>query len=394
MTLPTAKNAGLHVRYEKAGLVLDALPIPWNADAVIIEANVRLPKGAPRQKQDFALRLANGQPVPAELIVPGNKREPIRILFRVPPPPQTCQARVFWRDRPLGEAELPIVTAAEFAKALALQMPTAHVVLAGQTAAGRTFVTTQAKSVFATALLQSATPLAPVIDLDLHVEVHQENGGIVGTAAATFTAEQLRLRQALVSVMLPKLKRIGSYQLSWQLGSLCLHAHRLEAISRRTFLRSLRISATRFVVQNHDGALQVVRWLPHRDGRLVLDGIARVSPCFYVTSSAAEMAGLAPFTLRALTGDVLTTLAIKDDVLVTDGPTPLLLGAVAASDLARIKYFTLASGDFTLGNLPLLPAPSADFTAEGGFAPLDDFLWSAAADEQLKDRLGKLLGDE
>jgi hypothetical protein len=70
-----------------------------------------------------------------------------------------------------------------------------------------------------------------------------------------------------------------------------------------------------------------------------------------------------------------------------------LLGTVAARELARIKHFALVVGDVVLGNLPLLPALSAEFTAEGGFAPLDDFLWSAAADEQLKDRLGKLLGD-
>ena len=38
---------GLHVRYEKAGLIFDALPIPWNADAVIVEANVRVPSSAP-----------------------------------------------------------------------------------------------------------------------------------------------------------------------------------------------------------------------------------------------------------------------------------------------------------------------------------------------------------
>ncbi len=43
--------------------------------------------------------------------------------------------------------------------------------------------------------------------------------------------------------------------------------------------------------------------------------------------------------------------------------------------------------------LPLTPAPAADFTGEGGFAPLDDFLWSAAAEEQLNERLGKLLDD-
>ena len=64
---------------------------------------------------------------------------------------------------------------------------------------------------------------------------------------------------------------------------------------------------------------------------------------------------------------------------------------LGADELSRIKHFTLETSGTVLGNLPLVPAPSADFTAEGGFAPLDDFLWSAAADEQLNERLGKLL---
>jgi hypothetical protein len=67
---------------------------------------------------------------------------------------------------------------------------------------------------------------------------------------------------------------------------------------------------------------------------------------------------------------------------------------VAAEDLPNIRHFTLASGDKVLGNLPLVAAPRADLTAEGGFAPEDDYLWSPAAEEQLQDRLGKLLDEE
>ena len=139
--------------------------------------------------------------------------------------------------------------------------------------------------------------------------------------------------------------------------------------------------------------MQTVRALPVRDGRLLLEGIASLVPCFYVCSAEPGMAGLVPFTLRAMMSDVLTTLAIEDNLLVTDGPTPVELGSVPAGQLEFIKHFTLAAGDTNLGNLPLLPAPKADFNAEGGFAPLDDFLWSPAAEEQLNERLGKLLGD-
>src|SRR5260370_42181457 len=92
MTQPLSGNAGLHVRYEKAGLILDALPIPWNADAVIVEANVR--KAPSRAQQDFTLRLPNAPAVPAELIAHPDKKAPLRVFFRIPAPAQTCTAEV------------------------------------------------------------------------------------------------------------------------------------------------------------------------------------------------------------------------------------------------------------------------------------------------------------
>src|SRR5271166_2342184 len=103
MTLPTSTAAGLHVRYEKAGLVLDALPIPWNADAVIVEANVSLPSSAPRDKQHFTLKLPGDAPAAvAEVILQPKKKAPARVFFRIPVPAQTCSAEVFWRDHLLG----------------------------------------------------------------------------------------------------------------------------------------------------------------------------------------------------------------------------------------------------------------------------------------------------
>ena len=99
MTLPISQNAGLYVRYEKAGMILDALPIPWNADAVIVEANVRLPAKAPREKPDFKLRIADeGTPVTAELIAQQGKQVPLRVFFRIPPPAATSTAAIHWRE--------------------------------------------------------------------------------------------------------------------------------------------------------------------------------------------------------------------------------------------------------------------------------------------------------
>jgi hypothetical protein len=395
MIVPTTQNAdppGLHVRYEKAGLILDSLPIPWNADALIVEANVRLPANEPRVKQDFTLRTAVDAPaVSAELIAQESKQTPIRVFFRVSVPAQTCTVQVLWRGHPLGQIEVPVISAPAFVQDFSLEMPTLHVALGNRTVACQSFVNTQVKTVLASALVRSSGPLAAAFELDLRVQVQRGDGQYVGAVLASLTSAQLRARQALVTVLLPRLRTLGTYQVSWHLATRCLHAQTVRVVSRKAFLRSLRISAARFVLHKDNDTLQTVRSLPARDGKPLLDGIAQVAPCFYVCSGESGMAGIAPFTLRVLAADVITTLAIKDDVLVTDGPTPIVLGVVSARELGNLKHFTLGIGDTILGNLPLVPAPKAEFNAEGGFAPLDDFLWSAAAEEQLNERLGKLL---
>ena len=396
MTLSAVRDAGssgLHVRYEKAGLIFDALPIPWNADAVIVEASVKLPPAC--DKQQFTLQLSTGgPPLPAEILLPGKKRGPGRIFFRFRTPAQSGSVQVFWREHSLGQAETPIITAAEFMQGLKVQMPIIQVGLKGHAVPCRTFVTTQCQTLGAAAVLQSASPLAPAADLDLQVKVRHRDT-LLHTIPITWTCELLRARQALVTALLPKLRRTGDYAISWEIGPRVLHTHRLKAISKKQFLRSLRITATRFTVQKIGGELEVLRSLPQRDGQPCLDGMARVGPYFYVCSGEAGMAGLASFTLTAVPdnpdGEPLTIS--QDEIVVTDGPTPILPATMAASDLRRIKQFVLATSEGTLGVLPLTPSLSADLTGEGGFAPLDDFLWSPAAEEQLNERLGKLLED-
>jgi hypothetical protein len=44
-----------------------------------------------------------------------------------------------------------------------------------------------------------------------------------------------------------------------------------------------------------------------------------------------------------------------------------------------------------LHTLSLCPAPTATFNSEGGFKPPPEFTWSTAADEELNDRLSKLI---
>lgn len=398
MTLPSSQNpgqAGLHVRYEKAGLIFDSVPIPWNASAVIVEANVRLPAKAPRAKQDFTLAWsADEARFPAELLVKESATSPLRIFFRVRVPSETRVAKIYCREHLLGQVEVPIIGMAAIVDGFALEMPTVYVALADHAIACRSFVSAHAKGVFASALVRSPCLLAPAGDWALRVQVTRADGASIATAHVSLTDEQMRMRQTLAAVALPKFRAVGTYDVSWHLAARCLSTQRIRTVSKKTFLRSLRVSATRFQVETTDGTFHTVRSLPVRDGQLMLDTVASIQPIFYVSSSVPGSAGLAPFSLRAMVGDVVTTLAINDDILVTDGLKAVMLGTLPMSELSRVKHFTLATGATVLGNLALLPAPTADFTAEGGFAPLDDFLWSAAADEQLKDRLGKLLGEE
>src|SRR5213595_1257380 len=73
----------LHFSFEKAGLTLHDQPIPWNAEAVLVEALVRLPSSATRRKADFLLRVPGCEPTPAESLRPPEQDDQHRVVFRL-----------------------------------------------------------------------------------------------------------------------------------------------------------------------------------------------------------------------------------------------------------------------------------------------------------------------
>jgi hypothetical protein len=85
-------------------------------------------------------------------------------------------------------------------------------------------------------------------------------------------------------------------------------------------------------------------------------------------------------------------LLLEQDVLVTDGPTVFAPGFVDAAEVAKLTGFELRHKGRVLGLLSLSPVPTAALTAEGGFKPPPDFAWSNAADDELAERLGRLMG--
>ena len=113
-TRPRPTDQPVHLRYEKAGLTLPGPPLPWNADAVVVEVLVQLPPAA-RVRADFTLRLPGLAPVPAEAVrKDGDGGTRHRVLFRLPVPagPTTAATSTampayqptVWRNREASRA--------------------------------------------------------------------------------------------------------------------------------------------------------------------------------------------------------------------------------------------------------------------------------------------------
>jgi hypothetical protein len=381
------KPQAMHHSYEKAGVRVDDQPIPWNAEAVLVEGLLRLPAAAGRQKGDFQLRLPGREPIDAEALRPEESGDNCRLFFRFPPPAETATAELLWRGQFLTRMPLPMLDRTEFVQGLRLQHPTLSVCLGEQTVACQTFVSTQCRGLIASALLTAATSLAPVVDLDLHVEFKSEPGGAVIRVPVQLTSSQLRGKQAMIAVAPQKFpRRVGTWQATWMLEDQPLAAQRVRAISKAKFHRSLRISETRYVTQTKTGAVNLTRQVPTRDG------LARVGPCFLVSSSEAGMAALCKLQVRALViGGIQAPLLQEQLVLITDGPAPLAPGTLDVDDLAQVTGFDLRVGTRSLGILPLAPAPAASFNNEGAFKPPIEYTWSAAADDELNERLARLM---
>jgi hypothetical protein len=378
----------LHYSYEKAGLTLHDQPIPWNAEAVLVEASVHLPPSNPRRKADFQLRVGRQQPVAPEALRKEENNDRHRLFFRIPPPHQSVTAEVVYRDHPLGQLTLPYLSRDEFIKRIQLQMPTLFVRLDEQSVACQTFVATQGRGLMLSAVVHSPTSLVPLLDLGLHVEIRPERGTNVQTVAARLCSSQLAGRQALITIVPRRFpRRIGNWLATWMLGDRPLATQPIRAISQNQFRRSLRVSDTRFVVQRtKQGEVCLARHVPPPDE------LVRVGPCFLISSKEPGMAALCSLQVRTqVPGSVQPPLLVEEEVLITDGPTMFAPGTVDAGDLAQVTAFELRTKGKQLGSLSLCPAPAASFTAEGGFKSCHEFPWSAAAEDELSDRLTRLM---
>jgi hypothetical protein len=378
----------LHFAYEKGGLFIPDQPVPWNAEAIVVEASLRLPPASGRRKSDFQLRVPGFEPS----LVADFRREDNdihRITFRIPAPGASVQAALVFREKTLDRITLPFLSRDEFLQGLRLQMTTLFVRVGHDTVSCETFVATQCKGLLASAVLTSPTSLVPLLDLDLQVEFRGEKEVSATRVPARLCSSQLRGRQALATVTLKNLpRRVGIWRAAWLLGGKALaEPLKVRGITQARFRRSLRVSDTRFVVQSKSGGeMRVSRQLPP------VELLARGGPCFLISSAEKGMAGIC--RLQAVSQVHSTDpvpAALEQEVLITDGPTMFAPGTIDAADLARLTGFELRCGRRALGVLSLRPAPTAMFNSEGGFKPVSDYTWSSAAEEEMNERLNRLL---
>jgi hypothetical protein len=375
----------IHTRYEKAGLTLYDLPVPWNADAVVVEVLLGLP-AATRRKADFTLRLPGADPVPVESMrAEADDRH--RLLFRLPVPAASTAGEILWKHRLLSRVNVPVLTADEFQAGLRLTNPTVAVRLGVQAVAAQTFVAAQCKGIVACCVLRSPFPLAPVADLGLKAVFRSGRTGSEFAIPVVLSSTQLAAREAVVTAVPPKHpRRVGAWSVSWRLGEQELASQRVQGIPAKRFEQSLRVSDTRFVVADKGGAVRVTKQSPPTAE------LARVGPCFLVASSEPGMAGVCKLQVHAVvSGDARPPLLMEQEVLVTDGPTVFAPGMLEVADLGRVSGFELRHKGRVLGVASLSPVPTATLNSEGGFKPPPDFAWSNSAEDELGERLLRLM---
>lgn len=387
LSRPRASGQPVHVRYEKAGLTLPGPPVPWNADAVVVELALRLPPAA-RARADFVLRLPGRPPAPAESIRPDDADDRVfRVFFRIPVPASSGTAEVLWKHRLLAPVPLPVQTADQFLSELRIASPTVSVRLGGRSVAATTFVGAQCRGLTAAAVLKSATGLAPLADLGVGVVFRSERTRAEYAVPVPLTASQLAAKEALVVAAPPKLpRRAGEYTVTWRAGERPLFAQRVTAVTAARFAQSLRVSDARFVLSDEPGVVRTVRQPP------AAGGTAKIGPCFAVASREAGAAGLVDLEVVAqVSGSGKPLDPMRQPALVTDGPTPFAPGLLDPADTLNLSGFELRHKGRVIGVLSFRLVPSAGFTAEGGFKPPPDFAWTPAAEDELSERLSKLM---
>lgn len=342
--------------------------VPWCAPGVWVAALVRPPRRGGRA--GFSLAGLTPSPVaPGEVTAAG---EALRLAFRLPTPSGSATAELLWRGRPVGRADIRVVTESDYRAGLVAESGVVarlgpHHVAAGVVAAR------QCRGLVAALTLRHAGGLLPLSSLGVSARYDRRGApGLVLPVA--LDAARLGAGSLTIAVPLPG-PGLGRAAVTWQVGGAAVARDGVRGVGGARLRAGVRVAEAGFVVVS-GGTSEAVRHPPPR-----YEGA--IGPRFALACRPG-WAGMVSYEVRAAGGGP----SWGGRALVTGEPARLPLGLLSAG--AELTGFELVVGGVAMGGAQARPVPSATFTAEGKFAPPPDFPWTPAADDELADRLGRL----
>jgi hypothetical protein len=374
------------VGYEKAALVIHNEPIPWNAEAIVIESLVHVSHKGSWTKKDFCLLLTEDVPIQADSLEP-NESDTLRVVFRLLPPQRPVSGEICWRGHVLSKVQLSYVSADDYLARLRVEAPTVFARLAGRHVPCRAVVASQCCGLSTGALLTSPTCLLPLIDFDLHVEVTDVRSGAIQRLPLSLSRADLAGRQAAVQAAPEGLPSWGTcWEFRWVVAERVLGRTALRTISQAAFEESLFLIDARYVYEEKRGATAFSSYLPARDS------LSRLGPCFRLASHEPGVAGLMTLEVRARSRcPVHPPLAAEQEALVTDGPSLFMPLRLDADEFANFERFELLRHGEALGVVSGCVRPVVSFTSEGGYKDPGDFDWTPVAEQEMVDRMARLM---
>lgn len=384
LTRTRRSNCEVFFQYQVGVQTHHDLPIPWTAEMVTVEVQLSLPPSL-RRKSDFSLRFPDGESLLADAVRP-ESADRYRVVFRCPVPRTTVSCEVLWKNSVVVPVTIPVLTPEMFLANLQIAMPTTTFRLGGQGVSASSCVGAYCSGLAASALVRSPYGLASVAELGLSVEFRSERTGRILKVRVPLNASQRTTSEAVITAACPKVpRRVGEWSIVWRVGKEEVARRRIEIISSRRFDDSVRVLDSRFAVADKTGTVRVFRQPPSAGT------VESLGPCFLVASSESGAAGICRLSLFAISsGEQVPRLLMTEETLVTDAPVMVAPGLVGMADLSRVGGFELRLNGRIIGTASLSPVPPAVLTAEGGFKPPPEFAWTAAAEDELLDRLKRL----
>ncbi|MCS7015420.1 MAG: hypothetical protein RMJ19_02830 [Gemmatales bacterium] len=391
----------VRISWQKNGLEMEELPVLATADVVVVRVELRYSANRVAKRSDLILRTSR-KSYPADSLIQEGMAGSCgvhRAEFHIDPLDSSETLELRWQGQLLHQVSVPVMSLQQFQEQLQLQHPTLFVVLrsrstasagAEYTVACNRYLRPQGRTFLASVQFVSRIPLVGLVDCQPTLLLREEASGQAWEIPVRLTAEQLRSHQALVTVQCPvRPRRLSVWHVEWRLlHNTTKSCSQLEVLPMRSLHRRLQLLDAHFIW--YDDKTTVVRM----DKRLPKQiGAGRVGPCFLLCTKEPGLAFLANVEVYATCRDGMKPrLLAQQEILITDSPAPYVPGTISVNDLPQIVAFELRCDGHLIGHLPLCPVPTARINGEGAFqgAP-EDLPWSPALDEELRERLNRLL---